>query len=218
MKLRVRVSQATVRNILSENGFDTTISANKYLTWREFLNRHKSVWAVDFFTLETALLKTVYIFAVIDIHTREIIELKVSPLPFQLWVINTLKNSFGFDRAPDLIIRDRAGNYGDLNNIAGVKVIKTPPRNPKYNAFVERLIGGVQRGCTNHFLCLTEKQVQESLDEYKEYFNYHRPHQGLGQKIPLASESSNEKPVIFPTKINSVKLVGGLHHGYSSCR
>ncbi|MCJ8275486.1 MAG: integrase core domain-containing protein, partial [Bdellovibrionales bacterium] len=210
LKLRIRISQTTVRNILKRHGLNPDRSPESYLTWSQFLKQHKNVWAIDFFTVETVLLKTVYVFVILDVHTRKLIELRTCSIPLKEWTRNTLLHNFGFENAPDLIIRDGAGNYGNMDNVGGVKVVKIPPGCPWFNTHVERFNGSAQRECTDHFLYFSQKQIQKTLDQYKEYYNHHRPHQTLFQFCPIETGIPPQKGNSFK-KIESNEILEGLH-------
>jgi putative transposase len=71
-KLRIRsVSQATIRRILQEHGFDSGPKRGRG-TWHEFIERHiKTLWATDFFTKTVWTLGgsvTYYILSVVSEH------------------------------------------------------------------------------------------------------------------------------------------------------
>ena len=75
------------------------------------------------------------------------------------------------------------------------------------NAHAERFIRSIRKEALDHFILLSKKQINKIVDEYVNYYNKYRPHQGLGD-IPdkcLISESANIKydDVLF-----------GLHHHY----
>ena len=119
------------------------------LSWKEFTNgavlrikRHKEVWEVDFFTIETIFLKTIYVFVIIDVHTRKLIDIRVADSPTAFWILNTLKYAMPEDRYPELVIRDRDVKFGKLvdQNLKtiGVKPVKTPPFALKAKPHVEK--------------------------------------------------------------------------------
>ena len=94
----------------------------------------------------------------------------------------------------------------------GIKVMKIPPRSPNLNPICERFLGSVRRECLDHVIILSEKQLRCVLKEYVEiYFNGARPHQGLGQAIPVA-ESRSVRNV--DGHIVAYPILGGLHHDY----
>jgi len=122
-------------------------------------------------------------------------------------------------KPPELLIRDRDGCYGHgqlkkmLKN-RGIKEVKTPFRSPMANSFVERQIGSIRRECTDHFLFLTEAQLQKTLNEFRTYHNLARPHQGIEQRIPSRS-TANPIVDISDVWIESRPAVFGLHRNYA---
>ena len=198
LKLRIRIAQSTIRQILLKNGLDP-ISNTPSVGWWEFIRRHEKAWACDFFTIETAFLKTLYVFVVIEIHSRVLIGIKVTTSPNPEWIRNTLVGLIGFDNQPGILIRDGDILYGkdfQKKMESYIKhVIRTPPFSPKANAFIERLNGSIRRDCTDHHLFFSEAHLQATLDEYKIYYNLHRPHQGIEQQIPMQLSEKQIKTI-----------------------
>ena len=59
-------------------------------------------------------------------------------------------------------------------------------------------------------LILNERHLAKVVREYAGYFNHARPHQGIGQRIPLPPKvepPQTGKVIAFP-------VLGGLHHDY----
>jgi transposase InsO family protein len=178
------------------------------------------VWGIDFFQVHTAFMQRLYVFIILDIHTRRLVCARVTSTPTTEWVCRVLKGEMGFSPMPDLLIRDRDAAFtsevfNDLFETAGVRVAVTPRKSPKANAFVERFNGSIQRECTDHFLFLNEKQVQRVLNEYKLYYNQSRCHQGIDQKVPAKRHFSLKYPdPPDPRRVNSKEFLTGLHHEY----
>ncbi len=217
-KLGIKVSVASIRTILKDNGFDP-IDKQPSLSWTEFLNRHKEVWAIDFFTVETALLQTYYVIVIIEIHSRQLIDIVAMQSPTTELIERVIGNNLSFRSGPDLMIRDRNPKYGKhfnkrIKNLYETKAVATASFSPNLNAYCERVIGSIQRECTNHFLCFSFRQLYKLVNAYKRYYNEQRPHQGIGQEIPV-------KPKINPIlaeksslPVKTEKVLGGLHHHY----
>jgi hypothetical protein len=58
--------------------------------------------------------------------------------------------------------------------------------------------------------------LQKVLDEYCDFFNGARPHQGIGQRRPAASESSAlaARSALDCGNVVARPVLGGLHHDY----
>ena len=80
------------------------------------------------------------------------------------------------------------------------------------NAVCERFLGSVRRECLDHIVILSEAHLRHVLGEYaRSYFNAARPHQGIGQRIPVASEHVRAP---FAGSVTATPVLGGLHHDY----
>jgi len=94
-----------------------------------------------------------------------------------------------------------------------IEMLKTPVHAKRPNAMCKCFLKSVWQGCLDHVLILKEKQLQRVLQAYVSYFNQARPHQGMAQQIPEASQSvlsshhAGEKVIARP-------VMGGLHHEY----
>ena len=77
------------------------------------------------------------------------------------------------------------------------------------NSYTERIIGTIRRGALDHFLLFLEKQMRNITNEYVDYYNNFRPHQGHND-IP------NKFTTINYGKIKKQPILSGLHHYYRS--
>jgi putative transposase len=89
--------------------------------------------------------------------------------------------------------------------------MRTARKAPRMNSFCERFLGSVRRECLDHIVVLGARHLERVLREYCfSYFNRARPHQGIGQRIPLGSATSASAG----RKIAAVPVLSGLHHDY----
>ena len=105
--------------------------------WRKFLKRHESsIWARDFFCVQTILFQTLYVFFVIRHVNREILHVAVTPFPTAERVAQQIVECCAWDRLPPrLLIHDRDSCYGATfdRRLRGlhIKQVRTPFRAPR---------------------------------------------------------------------------------------
>jgi putative transposase len=66
----------------------------------------------------------------------------------------------------------------------GTRVIKTPVRSPRADAFTERFVGTLRRECLDHVLVLGEGHLRKALAEFARRYNGYRLHQGMQRESP----------------------------------
>jgi transposase InsO family protein len=98
----------------------------------------------------------------------------------------------------------------------GIRVIKTPVRAPRANAFAERFVGIVRRECTDRFLIFGRRHLEQVLTEYVAHYNEHRPHRALDQQTPLNLGRNASDPIDEPDpmQLRRNEVLGGLIHEY----
>ena len=119
------------------------------------------------------------------------------------------------DRDPSrcFLIRDNDGKYTEAFDTvfrsAGLKVIRTPYQAPNANAYAERWVRTVREECLNKVLIINQAHLRRVMAEFVTYHNTARPHQGLGQQIPLPRSTP---PGSGPVRRHDV--LGGIIHDY----
>jgi hypothetical protein len=109
----------------------------------------------------------------------------------------------------------------ELKRSFGLRVLRTPARAPKANAFCERLVGTVRRECLDFMILLNEGHLRMTMRSWVTHYNRGRPHSSLGPGIP---ETGMDKPLPrskmqghrLPgdSEIRVKDILGGLHHEY----
>ena len=93
-----------------------------------------------------------------------------------------------------------------------MKIVRTAVRAPLMNATCERYLGSVRRECLDHIIILGRRHLANVLQVYaRDYFNRARPHQGIGQRVPVPMPT---KKFSEGATVESVAVLGGLHHDY----
>ena len=97
--------------------------------------------------------------------------------------------------------------------MTAIELVHTPYGAPKANALCERFVGSARREFLDTMLIFGERQLARVLGQYIAYFSAARPHQGLGQRIPLTAWLP-VKDVPRTGRIVPMPVLNGLHHDY----
>ena len=91
-KLGIRVSATKIRTLLRANGLGPAPRRDGP-TWREFLrSQAQGMLALDFFTVETVWLRTLYVLFAINLGSRRVDVLGVTRNPDSMWVTQQARN------------------------------------------------------------------------------------------------------------------------------
>ncbi len=112
------------------------------------------------------------------------------------------------------MIRDRdtkfVSSFDTVFAAEGTRIIRTPVRAPKANAYAERWVGTVRRECLDWTLIWGRHHLEKVLGEFVEHYNCSRPHRGIDLDAPIPL-----KPVVdTDAAIERVDRLGGLIHEY----
>jgi transposase InsO family protein len=210
-KLGIQVSISTIRKYIQQVRGSKSSSQN----WATSLCYHASeIWACDFLQTYDILLRTVFVFVIIEPGSRRVVHFGVTRNPTDQWVVQQLREATPFGKRPRFLIRDNDRKYGEsFQRVASqIKVLKTPYRAPRANAICERFLGSLRRECLNYVLILSQRHLCRAVKEYKEYCNHARPHQGIEQRIPCRPKRLDTPP--DDGKLASRPVLSGLHHDY----
>jgi putative transposase len=220
-QLGMEASPSTVWRILKESGIDPAPRRTGQ-TWSAFLRTHaQGILACDFFTVDTVLLKRLYVLFFIEIASRRVHLAGVTANPDAAWTTQQARNftmALGDREQPfSFLIHDRdskfAGSFDEVFKSEGITVIRTPVRAPEANAFAERWVGSVRRECLDRMLTGSRRHLQQSLAVYVEHYNQHRPHRALAMDPP-APRRRLRSVGKDPPDLARRDLLGGLIHEY----
>jgi hypothetical protein len=219
-KLGIAVSVTTIRTLLRTSRLGPA-PRRTGPSWTQFLRAQAhGVIACDFFTVETAWLRTLYVLLFIEVGSRRIHLSASTAHPDAAWVTQQARNlAMELDDRPTAVrflIRDRdtkfVGPFDEVFASEGAKVIQTPIRAPNANAYAERVIETVRAECLDWSLILSRRHLDRTLRTYATHYNRGRPHRALALAPPLAID---EVPTdVSPRDVRRRDLLGGLIHEY----
>jgi putative transposase len=220
-RLGHRIGASTVWAILHRAGVEPAPKRSA-VSWRQFLRAQaKGVLAVDCFTVGTVLPRRLHVLFVLEVATRRVHVLGVTPHPVGAWVVQQARNLLmeldervGHFR---FLLRDRdtkfTAAFDAVFAAEGIRVLRTPVRAPRANAYAERWVGTVRREVLDWMLVLGCRQRRSVLAEYADHDDGHRPHRALGQAPPFGPGV----PVVLVPAGRVVRRdrLGGLIHEYA---
>jgi putative transposase len=219
----IGLAPSSVWAILRRHGIDPT-PRRTGPTWAEFLRSQAcSMLACDFFTVDTVLLRRLYVLFFIEVDTRRVYVSGVAASPVKARVLQQARNLTLVLAERTLrvrfVVRDRDAKFttgfDEVFRSERIRTIRTPIRAPRANAFAERFVGTIRRECLDRMLIFHRRQLEAVLAEYVDHYNGHRPHRSLEQASPLsmsAASLSTAPPDV--TKLRRSDRLGGLVHEY----
>jgi transposase InsO family protein len=158
--------------------------------------------------------RLLFVLVILRHERRRVISLSVTKHPTAEWIARQITDAFPWDDAPDYMIRDRDGCYGQAvtKRLAAMGIRDHPiaARSPWQNGHAERLIGSIRRECLDHIVVFGDAHLRRILTAYTVYYNELRTHRSLGKDSP------RYRSVQRLGKLTARPIVGGLHHQY--CR
>jgi putative transposase len=169
--------------------------------------------AADFFVVPTATCRLLFVLVMIAHERRRVVHIAVTEHPTAAWTAQQLREAFPWDEAPRYLLRDRDHAFNAWANTTpamDIREIRTAPRSPWQNAYVERFIGSVRRECLDHVIVCTERGLRRVLNAYVDYYLHSRTHLALEKDAPVSRPVAS----LADGGIMAIAQVGGLHHRY----
>ncbi len=198
LKVGIRVAKRTVQKYMRS----ARPRPHSGQSWATFLHNHlHQIWACDFLQVYDIWFRPLFAFfipllgfprVVVELGSRKIVSVAVTGNPSSARVAQQLRDATAFGVGPRL----------------GTRVLTTPVRAPKANAYCKRLLGSVRRECLDHIVPLGERHLLEILLEYMRHFNEARTHQGIGQLIPVGFTTA----AVGRAAVIARPVLNGLHH------
>lgn len=124
------------------------------------------------------------------------------------------------DSKAKFLIRDRNGKFPELFDAilrdAGIEIVLSGDQMPKMNSIMERRVQTCRRELLDRTLIWNQHHLLHALREFEDFYNSHRPHQGIANARPLRPAPV---PVADPEEtarpdIRRRERLGGVLHEY----
>jgi putative transposase len=221
-KLGLRVSATTVKKVLLAAGL-CPAPRRDGPSWSQLLrSQARGILACDFFTVETVFLQTLYVLFFFEVGSRRVHITAATPHPDGTFVTQQARNlSFELDRRDQpvrFLIHDRdakfCGPFDEVLRSEGIRVIRTPIRSPKANAFAERFVRTVRCELLDLTLICGRRHLDHVLRRYAEHYNTQRPHRSLQLRTPAGVADREFVPDV--PGVRRIDVLGGLISEYEA--
>jgi putative transposase len=218
-KLGLWVSATTVKKVMLRSGLDPAPRRDGP-TWAQFLrSQAQGILACDLFTVETVFLRTLYVLFFIEVGTRRLRITTSTANPDAIFCTQQARNLAMAGELEHLsfLIRDRDSKFtrafDEIFVSEGVRVIKTPVRAPRANAFAERFGRTARHEVLDHTLILGRRHLDRVLSEFASHYNEGRPHRGIELRTPTGPQVPVTDDV---PRVRRRDVLGGLIHEYEA--
>jgi transposase InsO family protein len=168
-KLGIAVSESTVAKYMRRHPRPPS------QTWRTFLTNHASqIMAADLFVVPTVTFRLLFVLVILAHDRRRIVHVAVTAHPTAAWTAQQLRNAFPENEAPRYLLHDRDSVFAHVpTTLEGMNIqqVRTAPRSPWQNAYVERVIGSIRRECLDHVIVTNAAGLHRILQDYIAYYN-----------------------------------------------
>ena len=191
--LGIKAAASTVWEILRDAGIDPAPDRTT-ATWASFLRSQAgALLACDFFETVTVTGAHLFVLAAIEHATRRIRVLGATAHPTAAWVAQAARNLVmdlqDAGSQARFLIRDRDGKFPALFNEvlkdAGIEIVLSGVQMPRMNSIMERWVLTCRRELLDRTLIWNQAHLLHALREFEQFYNAHRPHQGIANARPL---------------------------------
>ena len=212
LAFNVEVDKDVVRRVLALHYRPAPDSSGP--SWLTFLGQAKdSLWSIDLFRCESAILRTHWVLVVMDQYTRRIVGFGVHAGTVDgRSLCRMFNHAIRGHATPKRLSSDndplyRFHQWQANLRVLGVDEVKSVPYVPLSHPFVERLIGTIRRECLDRMLFWTALDLEQKLSAFGDFYNIHRVHNSLDGCTPVQAP----RRVAALNRYGWEEHCGGLH-------
>jgi putative transposase len=148
------------------------------------------VWSIDFMSDSLWDGRRYRLLNIIDDFNREVLSIEADTSLPTLRVIKVLDKLIFSRGIPEMIRVDNGPEFISNKLDAWCKdhkiqLVFIQPGKPMQNGYIERLNGSLRRELLNAYVFRTINEVRLQVDDWKNDYNYYRPHESLNNKTPI---------------------------------
>ena len=150
-------------------------------SWLTFLGHTKdSLWSIDLFRCESAILRSHRVLVVMDQYTRRIVGFGIhAGIVDGRALCRMFNHAIRGPLRPKRLSADhdplyRFHQWHANLRVLRVSTVKSVPYVPVSHPFVERLIGTLRRECVDRMLFWSASDLEHKLVEFQDFYNAHR--------------------------------------------
>ena len=168
-----------------------------YLLRNLKVDRPNQVWAIDitYIPMQKGFM---YLVAIIDLHSRYVLNWSVSNTMDAQWCMKTLEEAITIHGKPEIINTDQGSQFTSeiFTNLAlsnDIKLSMDGKGRAIDNVFIERLWRSVKYESIYLNPPNSGVDLYKQLSIYFNFYNYERRHQGINNQIPLKRYLSKQQ-------------------------
>jgi transposase InsO family protein len=209
---QTRLSAATVSRILTRTGQVVPDPGKRpKASYRRFqAELPNQMWQTDFTHWRLTGRRGVEILNILDDHSRYLLACAAFARVTGAAVMATFQETMEINGMPATVLsdngmvfttrfagrRDGRGNRNGLETLLaqhGIKKINSSPSHPQTCGKIERFHSTLKQWLTRQPRARTLPDLQAQLDAFREHYNHHRPHRGIGRRPPAIAYTSRPK-------------------------
>ena len=140
---------------------DDRRSGRRHRRGERFLTNHASqIMAADLFVVPTVTFRLLFVLVILTHDRRRTVHVAVTAHPTAAWTAQQLRNAFPENETPRYLLHDRDSVFAHVaTTLDGMNIqdVRTAPRSPWQNAYVERVIGSIRREYLDHMIVVNTK-------------------------------------------------------------